>query len=46
MDRLSGLADFVVRILEVRGARPREGNVMPRVTQDVFSKMTSLGFLP
>ena len=33
-------------ILEIRRTRPREGNVMPRVTQDVFSQMTSLGSLP
>lgn len=41
-----GLVDLVVGILEIRGPRSREGNVMPRATQAVFLKMTSLGFLP
>lgn len=41
-----GLVDLVVGILEIRGTRSREGNVMPRATQDVFLQMTSLGLLP
>lgn len=40
-----GLVDFAVRVLEIRGTRPREGHVLPKATQDVFLKMTSLGFL-
>lgn len=38
MDRLSGVGRFCCQDFR-RGARPREGNVMPRVTQDVFSKI-------
>ena len=40
------LVDLVVGTLEISGTRPREGNVMPQAMQDVFLKVTSLGFLP
>lgn len=32
--------------LSLERTRPREGNVIPKVTQDAFSKMTSWGSYP